>query len=253
MIGLEEILIKRSIKVKEFAKELELDSTTIWGWLKDNKIPKKRLKTLSEKLEVDMEYLNKKVNDINTHHPKVKGFNEYKIIGDITVIYVYHKNKEKMECLIDTEDLERVKNFGRHWQACWAENIQSYYVSCMDYSKEYISKSHSKKIYLHRFIMNAENKIVVDHEHHNGLDNRKENLRKIENKNNLSNRKGANKNSSTGVRNVNYSWNREGYCVQFMKDGIKSRWEFSLNEFDEAVAFAEIKRKEIFGEYAGLS
>lgn len=39
--------------------------------------------------------------------------------------------------------------------------------------------------------------------------------------------------------------------MQFQKDGERYRWEFPTSEFDEACKFAEEKRKEIFGEFAG--
>jgi len=141
-------------------------------------------------------------------------FNDYEICGEVTVIFLENKKGLKLETLIDTEDLERIKamNFDK----------DSYY--------------------------------VVDHKNQNKLDNRKENLRFIPQYNNLQNRKGANSNSSTGVRNVNlitrYGGKQE-YWVQICKNGERFKWEFGLHEFDKACLFAEEKRKELFGEFAG--
>ena len=90
----------------------------------------------------------------------------------------------------------------------------------------------------------------------NILDNRKDNLRFTNNPNNSANRKSANSNNKTGVRNVhliNRYGGKQVYLVQIMRKGEKFVWEFGLDEFDEACIFAEMKRQEIFGEYAGES
>ena len=82
----------------------------------------------------------------------------------------------------------------------------------------------------------------------------KENLRVVSNSKNLQHRSGANNNSKTGVRNVNLITKYKGkqeYWVQIMKNGERFKWEFGLDKFDEACIFAEEKRKELFGKYAG--
>ena len=115
-------------------------------------------------------------------------------------------------------------------------------------------KNKSKCILLHSMIMGVEKNTIIDHKNHNPLDNRKKNLRIVEPSNNSANRKGANSNNKTGVRNVHLI-NRYGgkqiYMVQIMRKGERFSWEFELNQFDEACKFAEEKRKELFGKYAG--
>jgi len=105
---------------------------------------------------------------------------------------------------------------------------------------------------LHKYILGIDRydkSVFVDHINHDTLDNRRENLRIVQAGNNSANRKGANSNSSTGVRNVSYIGGK--YLVQIMKNGIRNKWDFGKDQFDEACEFAEQKRKEIFGEYAG--
>jgi hypothetical protein len=251
MIGLQKLIIEKDIKLTNLAGELNVTTSALKLWFNKQKIPDKYLNKLSEIFKVEETYFNKIVGNevFNRRH---KGFNEYKINGDTTIVYVYYKQKTKMECLIDTEDLQKLIDFDRHWSACWFKNVKDYYVVCMDYNEKYNNKSHSQQIFMHRFVLDANDEFGVDHKFHNGLDNRKSNLRIIDKSKNASNRKGANRNSSTGVRNVNYGANRGEYWVQFQKKDKRYKWVFPLDMFDEACKFAEKKRKEIFGDYAGL-
>lgn len=99
--------------------------------------------------------------------------------------------------------------------------------------------------------MGVEGKTYVDHINHDTLDNRRVNLRILSGSNNSANRKGANKNSKTGVRNVNWIEKEHCYKVQIMKNYQSYKWDFPADQFDEACKFAEEKRKELFGEFAG--
>lgn len=159
----------------------------------------------------------------------------------------------KLETLIDTEDLERIKEMNLHWHLRYDPSTRQYYARATGRKAE----GHKPNYYLHMVILNHEfdkdNYYVVDHKNQNKLDNRKENLRLIPQHNNLSHRKGANRNSSTGIRNVNLvKYNgQEIYRVQIMKKGERFSWDFGLHEFDEACKFAKEKRVEIFGKYAG--
>jgi hypothetical protein len=119
------------------------------------------------------------------------------------------------------------------------------------YKENYKTKSTTK--HLNSIIMDAKAGEIVDHEDRDTLNNRKYNLRFIDKSKNAQNRKGANKNSGTGVRNVNYIKKHNQYWVQLMKNGQRYKWIFSADEFDKACEFAKIKREELFGEFAGAS
>jgi len=96
--------------------------------------------------------------------------NEYEIRGDITAIFIFRKGVT-LECLIDTEDLPRLLEFGRTWRTRWCEASKTHYV---------VAHSPAKRgagIQIHRLLTNAPVGMPVDHIHHNGLDNRKSELR----------------------------------------------------------------------------
>ncbi len=139
---------------------------------------------------------------------------------------------------------------GYKWCARYHKNVDNYYVQC----NQYINGKH-KTVTLHRHIMNYPDGNVDHIEPRNTLDNRKENLRIVDASKNSANRKGANSNNKTGVRNVHRikGYKVDIYKVQIMKNGISYVWEFPLDQFKEACKFAEKKRKELFGEFAGKS
>lgn len=85
---------------------------------------------------------------------------------------------------VDDDDYDRVVALGA-WH-------------CIPISKELAYACNSsrhqgrhKKVYMHRFIMNAPKGLEVDHINHDGLDNRKSNLRVCTHSENLRNRKEA--------------------------------------------------------------
>lgn len=145
---------------------------------------------------------------------------------------------------------------GYYWHLRYAPNTRTYYAQASIRYRKPDGKMGGKSKYLHIEIVNPEHdkSIYVDHEDHDTLNNRKINLRRTINRKNLSHRNGANSNNKTGIRNVNlvtvYGGKQE-YWVQFCKNGERFKWDFPLSQFDEAVKFADIKRQEIFGEYAG--
>lgn len=100
--------------------------------------------------------------------------NKITIKDDVAIIDLYDKHGNKIaECLIDIEDVDKVKDLG------WSKTSKTRYTS-------YCSNS-SKKL-LHRYLLGVEDpKLIVDHINHNGLDNRKANLRICTNQNNICN------------------------------------------------------------------
>lgn len=129
-------------------------------------------------------------------------------------------------------------------------NTQSYYVrNSITVKKDNDRGWTSMGILLHNVIMdtNLKSGEIVDHISHDTLDNRKSNLRILDNKTNLLNRKGANKNTTTGVRNVSYANKTKQYLVQFQVNGKNTCFgRYEENEFSKAVELANKLRKELY-------
>lgn len=126
--------------------------------------------------------------------------NDYEIRGDITAIFIKYKGKV-METIIDTIDLDKAKEFPGSWFASWSKLAKKYYVSGTWYLGDYKQIT----VKLHRFLMNSEKGIHIDHINHDPLNNRRSvNLRKATCAENQQNREGATTRSKSGVRGVYY-------------------------------------------------
>lgn len=91
-----------------------------------------------------------------------------------TVIAIHHKGVIR-EMKIDEEDMHLLQGyqpFMRHG----------------GYAEIMIKRKHYR---IHRLVMNAPDDMIVDHINHDGLDNRKSNLRVVTRSQNQQNRKGA--------------------------------------------------------------
>ena len=85
--------------------------------------------------------------------------------NNIAKIELSYKNNEIYYAIIDLEDLDKIKQYFWHIEKF---NDNLFYVA---------SSRDEKTLRLHSLIMNTPKGFVVDHINHNGLDNRKENLR----------------------------------------------------------------------------
>ena len=82
--------------------------------------------------------------------------------------------------LVDDEDYEVLSQF--KWCAKWSPDVQGYYVK-----RNKVVNSKKLVIYMSRWLLNAPKNLQVDHINHNGLDNRRSNLRLATNSQNLYN------------------------------------------------------------------
>jgi hypothetical protein len=185
---------------------------------------------------------------------RTRAKNRYKICDDYTILYLDRRDGSQMESLIDTEDLERVIGFKHKWHVTFMPNSNSYYVVCTIYlGMDSNGKSRSTTLSLHNFIMNCPSGKNADHISVDKLDNRKSNLRIAEDNENDRNRKGKNKNNTSNHRNVSLNKRTNQWMVQLQDKNGKNRcWKrFPYEQLEEAAKYAEFKRQELYGEYAG--
>lgn len=164
--------------------------------------------------------------------------------NNIARIELNRRTKENLWTTIDLEDLEKVINFPYTWFAKYNHTNEEYYVTASVYHPEL---QQSRPIFLHQFLTNANGK-DVDHENNDTLDNRKSNLRVVEESKNSKNRKGRNKNNKSGYRNVSFIKGK--WVVQLQIDGKNTKLG-SFDDVHEAGRFAEEMRNKYYGEFAG--
>lgn len=118
-------------------------------------------------------------------------------VGDCVRITIPYKGEPK-EAWIDAIDKERVLAFPNNWRIQRDRN--TFYVRANLYEE-----GKTKQVQLHRFLLGVTDPLIyVDHEDHNGLNNRRSNLSKMDNQMNQCNRSGAPSNSTTGIRGVSF-------------------------------------------------
>jgi hypothetical protein len=164
--------------------------------------------------------------------------NKYEINGSETIIYLKDKAVK-----IDTEDLSKVSAYNGTWVI--NDHKSSSYAAIFHRENK---NSKQSLILMHRVIMNSHENKVIDHIDHNGLNNKKENLRECSNKENLQNRNGAQTNSKSGVRGIYWCKIYNKWVAQIILNK-KKVW---VRRFDDIeIAKSEIeKARPIYHPYA---
>ena len=134
--------------------------------------------------------------------------NRVEIRGEVAVIFIPRERGKKpsLECLIDLEDLPKLQALPRSISASWHPDCKTFYCYC-----PLLVNGKQKNLLIHRLVTDAPQGTEVDHIHHDGLDNRKSQLRVGTKSSNMLNRRGAQSNNRrSGIRGVR--WDRNGKC-----------------------------------------
>lgn len=147
---------------------------------------------------------------------------------DYAEIIIYNKKCEEISrTLIDLEDVDKVKNYK------WYTN------------KGYVLNDSIG--WIHRFIMDCPDNMVIDHINHNRLDNRKSNLRICTQHQNSMNQ-GIRNDNTSGITGVHFDKSRDKWAAQIMYNGR----QINLGRFntkEEAIQARKNAEIEYFGEY----
>jgi DUF971 family protein len=176
--------------------------------------------------------------------------NEFILKDDYAVMLVHHKD-ELIEVKIDLDKVEKLKDFPYTWCTNLTRNNNNHYICATVYNGIIDGKPRYKIIQLTRFLLDIEERVVIDHINHNTLDNRLCNLRVLSYNKNSQHRKTKNSNNKTGYRNVSYSKTENKYIVQLQVNGKNT----VLGKFDdvhEAGKFAEKMRQKYYNTELNL-
>lgn len=151
----------------------------------------------------------------------------------------YIRLSDGREAMVDMDDRDLVKDF--NWSPI--NTLQGYgYVATNVTIGEFDSKGRKKydTLYLHRHIMGQYHKIdgfVIDHINHNGLDNRKENLRVTTPAINTMNRVKLSSRNTSGYRGVHRNSNSKKWVAILSADNHRRSLYLGLYN-DPAIAGA---------------
>lgn len=155
--------------------------------------------------------------------------NEFEIRGRNTAIFIETKKGLRLEAIISTQDLEKVRDFIGSWSSSWSEGTGTYYV--MGHGG--LVGQPKKNISLHRYLKDDPKNYVVDHINGDTLDNRFSNLRIVSQSINNLNRKNC------GVVNYKGRWE-----ATFKFKGVKH--SFGMFDTEEEARKVVDKEKDWF-------
>lgn len=149
-----------------------------------------------------------------------------------------------MVAIVDSDDYDRILATCPTWHA--RRKVQGTGVSF------YAVSSDGRQIRMHRLVMNAPDGAEVDHRNHNGLDNRKENLRICTNQQNQFNGRARKRRATTAKYKGVFQEKSGRWRSQICANGTLHYLGKYATEEDAARAYDE-KAKELHGEFACLN
>lgn len=152
--------------------------------------------------------------------------NSYEFKEDYVIIFLDRKDGSKLEVFIDIEDFDLVMSAPFKWSANVRKGVKTAYAIGKTKRRSDGSRDNYQ---MHRWILNAPNDMDVDHINHNGLDNRKSNLRLLPKGANIQNLSGANSDSRTQIRGVGWDKKTNKWRARFNLNGV----EYNVGYFDD--------------------
>lgn len=164
---------------------------------------------------------------------KRKKYNMYDLSGEYGI---GHTSKGE-EFWFDLEDYNLIKDY------CWMISNNGYVIT--DTSK---SSIRMPKIFFHRLVMNCPNDLFIDHQNHNKIDNRKNNLRIVTKSQNAMNQV-TKTNNTSGTTGVSWDSKVQKWAAHIMINCKKMHLGY-FDEFEDAVRARKCAEDEHFGEFS---
>lgn len=159
------------------------------------------------------------------------------------MLIVVQRNGNTHEVLVSYESIPLLEKLNYKWHVNYNWSNDSFYAKATVYQGMLDGKPKYEIYRMNRILVNAKEGEYVDHINHNTLDNRLENLRITDNITNILHRKSANKNSTTGVRNVSYDSKQDKYIVQLQVNGRNKTFGTYDNLTDAEKLANELREK----------
>lgn len=148
--------------------------------------------------------------------------------------------------LVDDEDYEYLNQWKWHYEYRKGRNPESGYAV----RNMFVSKGKFVKVRMHRVIMNAPTGVQVDHINHNGLDNRRSNLRLCSSAENQYGKRAIP--HSSRFKGVTWNKRDKKWQALIMKNGKTTSLGYFTSEYEAAKAYDKAAAL-IFGEFAKLN
>lgn len=145
--------------------------------------------------------------------------------------------------IVDPDDYERLSKYNWHVN----KTGQTFYAKRSARARKTIAA-----IYMHRCIIKVPAGMVADHINHNGLDNRKANLRLATLAQNNRHRKKFNTKSRLKYKGTYYNRRRREWYARIICDGEPIHLGTFKDEIEAAKAYDQAAKK-YHGEFAGLN
>lgn len=172
--------------------------------------------------------------------------NEYKIVNGVIYFRLHNKKHGYFTCKVDEIHYDKLVSSGLKWHLGWSKTVKKYYAKATKYKGLKNGKPQYETILMHRFLTDCENGMSVDHINHDTLDNRDCNIEVVTiEENNKRRQNRANKNSTTGVRNITYCKAADVYIVQFYFEG-KNIQMGRFETLEEAKDYADRNRHKYY-------
>lgn len=163
----------------------------------------------------------------NEPHPDQQKMNRYEERDDFMIGYT----DRGRPFFFDKEEYDRVK------EHCWCETTGGYLISRF---------TDGNIVKLHRFIMNAKTKEIVDHINHDVTDNRKINLRIVDNIHSMRNI-GISVRNKSGIKGVFWKDGKWNASIRLNK---KEKFLGAFDNIKDAEAARKAAEEKYFGEHS---